>query len=78
MDTGMLLVVGGLMVTYFLCREAVCWYNKVNERVALLKEILKVLKRIDSGTREVKVPVEVVADIVHEAAPKKEYSPVFR
>lgn len=31
---------------FFLCRELLCWYWKVNERINNQKEIIRLLKKI--------------------------------
>ena len=35
----LLLILGGLVVIFLICREIVLWYWKVNRIVALLEEI---------------------------------------
>jgi len=41
-------VVAGLMILFFLLREVMCWYWKINQRVGLMEDILKELSRIPS------------------------------
>ncbi len=42
-----LLLAGGAAVVWLLLREFNCWYWKINERLALLEEILARLERLE-------------------------------
>lgn len=35
-----------LIALFFLCRELLCWYWKVNERINNQKEIIRLLKKL--------------------------------
>ena len=35
-----------IVVIFLVCREIVCWYAKINERVNLLEEQVELLKEI--------------------------------
>ena len=35
-----------VVVIFLVCREVVCWYAKINERVNLLEEQIELLKEI--------------------------------
>jgi hypothetical protein len=38
-------------VIMLICREATCWYLKINETLGVLREILTELKRLNSQVR---------------------------
>lgn len=50
---GLLMVLVALGIIFLLLREFFCWYFKINERVALQKEISGLLKRIVNGTVDI-------------------------
>jgi hypothetical protein len=48
----MLLIVLIVMVAIFLlCREVVCWYFKINQRIDLLNEIADILAKGERTTK---------------------------
>jgi hypothetical protein len=57
--TSLLLIVLGLIVLWFIVREVILWYYRINEIVVLLKDIRKNLVELNSKTtKEVDISKE--------------------
>jgi|YNPNPStandDraft_1061719.scaffolds.fasta_scaffold189153_2 hypothetical protein len=57
-----ILVGGGAIILWLLLREFNCWYWKINERLALLEEIVTRLERLEQE-RQPEAPRETFPEI---------------
>ncbi|MBC7714016.1 MAG: hypothetical protein H7177_11800 [Rhizobacter sp.] len=46
------IIIIGTIVVFFICRELLCWYWKINKIVSLLEEIAMITKK-DSTTMNI-------------------------
>ncbi len=46
-DFTYLIIIAGVVILFLALREFNCWYWKINERLALLEEILARLERLE-------------------------------
>ena len=65
---GLLIYGGGLIVAFLILREVFCWYGKVNERVALLKEIRDQLVQLSASSAAPTLAVEGLTPTAVSAA----------
>ena len=56
-----------VVVIFLLMREVLCWYAKINERLAILKEIRDSLNKIDSSKNFIsEIPGSAISDDIQE------------
>ena len=42
----LLIIILVLVIVFFICRELICWYYKINKMVSNQEEIIRILKKI--------------------------------